>query len=302
MVLQRSSPMRLADCLAALAACLLIAGNGGARAADPPAAAPDAARSTTLDPREGELRRHMAELTRAWETGDRALAGRIYADDFIDIALDGARRGKCEVLDFILPAVTPAAQIKFATSGHQFVFPARDVALVTYRNRDCRQRLEGERCFDFMASETFLRRRGQWQLVAGQQSMIPADPATARREVLAIEAVLRAAQLAGNAAIIRALHAENYRLILADGRIIPREKWVADVRTGAWKPDAIAYSEQEVRVSGDTAIVTGIARSDWHDKQGAPQFARERYTDVYAERYGAWRKLSTHLSCLEGGC
>jgi len=254
------------------------------------------------DPRETEIRSHMKALGEAWESGDRAAAAAFYGDDFVDIAFDGSRRGKDEVLAFIRPAKTSAAQIHFAPSDHRFVFPAADVAVVTYRNRDCRDRPEGRRCFDFSASETFVRRSGRWTLVAGQQSMIPPDAATARADVLAVEALLRRAQLTGNAAMIEALHLPDYRLILADGRIVGYDKWVSDVRTGSWRPDAIAYSEQDVRITGDLAVVTGVARSDWRSKDGAAKFARERYTDVYAGGDNAWRKLSTHLSCLDGAC
>lgn len=254
------------------------------------------------DPREIEIRRHMDDLGRLWETGDRAKAEPYYADDFVDIAMDGVRRGKDEVLAFIGPAASPEAQINFAPSEHRFTFPGPDLALVTYRNRDCRDRPEGRRCFDFTASETFVRRAGRWALVAGQQSRIPGDPGDARAAVLGVEQALRAAQLGRDPALIEQLHAPEYRLILGDGREVSREKWLSDVRTGSWKPNAIAYSEQKVEIVGQTAIVVGVARSDWTGKDGKAEFARERYTDVYAERYGRWRKVSTHLSCLEGGC
>lgn len=272
------------------------------------AAALLAAAAPAPDPRIGELRRLTDNLGRAWETGDRARADAIYAEDFVDVAMDGVRRGKAEVVAFIRPAATAAAQIAFAPSDHRYVFHGPDVGVVTYRNRDCRDRPEGRRCFDFTASEVFTRRDGRWQLVLGQQSAIPddaTDPDTAagaaRDAVLMVEAAMRDAQLRNDVARVGTLLATDWRMTLGDGRVVDRAKFLDDVRS-FWKPTALAHGEQQVRVFGDAATVTGVARSDWTGRDGQPKFARERYSDVYARSYGAWRKVATHLSCLEGSC
>lgn len=272
------------------------------------AAATLIAAAPALDPREAAIRTAMADLGRSWETGDRALAEPLYADNFVDIAMDGVQRDKAEVLAFIRPAATSATKLNFSPSDYRFVFHGDDLAVVTYRNQDCRERPEGRRCFSFRASETFRRDGGRWRLILGQQSRIPDDPAdpgsalsVEYAAVRAVEAAMRDAQLRNDVAGIDTLLAGDWRMTLGDGTVVDKPKFLDDVRS-FWKPTAIAYTEQAVEVLGEGAVVTGVARSDWIGKDGAPKSARERYTDVYARRYGAWRKLRTHLSCIEGSC
>ena len=72
-----------------------------------------------------------------------------------------------------------------------------------------------------------------------------------------------------------------------DGRVIGKDAFISDFKTGAFKYTTITPNEMTVRVFGDVAVVTGGAAMHVVNN-GAPADIKIRYTDVHVRRDGMW--------------
>ncbi|MBY0520805.1 MAG: nuclear transport factor 2 family protein [Sphingomonas sp.] len=120
-------------------------------------------------------------------------------------------------------------------------------------------------------------------------------------EVLAAERAISQAQVKNDIATIEASLAPGYTATLPDGRIVTRDRFLADLRSW-WRPLAIENSDQQVRVIGPVAIINGKALYRWQAKGKPVEEAREQYTDTYAFNDGRWQRVASHASCLSGRC
>ena len=87
--------------------------------------------------------------------------------------------------------------------------------------------------------------------------------------------------------------ADDFRCILANGRIIDRAAFLAD----AAQPVAMASFEVEdvnVQFNGDTAIVQ--ARTVHENPDGVR--GQSRYTDIWIGRDGRWQALSAQITAV----
>lgn len=120
-------------------------------------------------------------------------------------------------------------------------------------------------------------------------------------EVLAVERAISQAQVKGDFATIEASLAPGYTFTLPDGKIVTRDRFLADMRAW-WRPLAVENSEQQVRVISSVAIINGKALYHWQAKGKPVEEAREQYTDTYAFNDGRWQRVASHSSCLSGRC
>jgi ketosteroid isomerase-like protein len=55
----------------------------------------------------------------------------------------------------------------------------------------------------------------------------------------------------------------------------------------------------DVRVEGNTGIVTGVYRLTGRDEKGQPMDRRIRYTDVYVKRDGRWLVVASQGTLIK---
>ncbi len=118
-----------------------------------------------------EVKKAVETLWLAWETGDKASAESIYAEDFIDTDFQGVRRNKTEVLNFLKPL--PQGQTsKIILSDWHFIAQG-NVFIVNYIGEDTRSQ-DGKviSVWKFRATDTLIKKYGHWILMAGQQILI----------------------------------------------------------------------------------------------------------------------------------
>lgn len=120
-------------------------------------------------------------------------------------------------------------------------------------------------------------------------------------EVLAVERAISQAQVKNDIATIESSLAPGYTFTLPDGKIVTRDRFLADMRAW-WRPLAVENSEQQVRVIGSVAIINGKALYRWQSEGKPVEEAREQYTDTYALNNGRWQRMASHSSCLSGRC
>ncbi len=136
-----------------------------------------ASHSTAMLPNDSlakqQVQRQSETLWKAWETGNRALAEPMYADDFIDTDFGGTKRNRASVLAFLKPHAA-GTTVKITLSDWHFVVRS-SVVVANYIGEDVRTKNGRTDTWRFRATDTFVYRYGQWKLIAGQQIPLKAD-------------------------------------------------------------------------------------------------------------------------------
>ncbi len=104
-----------------------------------------------------------------------------------------------------------------------------------------------------------------------------------------------AAMLKGDLAALDTLLAADLTYTHGDGRVVNKAAFIADLKTGDFKYVSIDPENVQVRVFGDTAVVTGAAGMRVVNK-GAPAQIQIVYTTVHVRRGGAWQMVAWHAT------
>ena len=133
-------------------------------------------------------------------------------------------------------------------------------------------------------------------LFAGERSRT----ASAVEEVLALEHARNDAIQKGDAAALAAMTSDDYTFITIRGELRTKPEIVKGFATGSFHYDWRQISDLNVRIYGDTAVVTGRASQkgveNRKDYSGAYKFTR-----VYVRQNGSWKTvaLQTTLEAQE---
>jgi ketosteroid isomerase-like protein len=122
---------------------------------------------------EQELIRLNQELIDALARGDKSVANRIYADDFVRITVQGGVLTKAQVLESLK---APEAGVKISYESKDIkVFDYGNTAILVYlsiRHTDNK----GERSdFFYRVTDTFVKRDGRWIKAASVGTPIPKE-------------------------------------------------------------------------------------------------------------------------------
>jgi ketosteroid isomerase-like protein len=132
---------------------------------------------------------------------------------------------------------------------------------------------------------------------APQHSGMPrGEKHESRREIDQLEEQWRNAVLAGNAAVIDGLLADDFVAITASGTLQTKEDTLARLREGHKHITGIELSDSKVRFYGTTALVTSFAHVTGTNAEGEA-LGDFRYTHVYARNaQGKWKMVSSEAS------
>ena len=107
---------------------------------------------------------------------------------------------------------------------------------------------------------------------------------------------------AADAPALAAMLATEFSHVNSDGSKPTREQWLAFVATrrrdldeGRFRWDLYRNVDLEVRIYGDTAVVTGVNESSGV-REGRPFSQRLRFTQVWVREGGQWRRTAFHDS------
>jgi ketosteroid isomerase-like protein len=96
------------------------------------------------------------------------------------------------------------------------------------------------------------------------------------------------AMVSRNVDTIRRFEAPEYVYITPDGKIRDRQEDLASLRHSAFTD--VSFSDMQVRVYGDTAIVSGVGHLQGTDN-GKDVSGDYRFTDVFAKQDGRWQAV-----------
>jgi ketosteroid isomerase-like protein len=116
-----------------------------------------------------------------------------------------------------------------------------------------------------------------------------------QEELLTFGQEFTQAVAANDAAAIGRFIADDWVIVDADGNVIDRSRFISVIESGALMHESMESANVEVRVHGDTAVVTGITTSKGQFI-GQGFATRERATDVLARLNGGWLCVFSQLT------
>ena len=118
-----------------------------------------------------------------------------------------------------------------------------------------------------------------------------------KNEILKLEEAFTQAVIKNDVKAVENIVTDDWMIIDADGRVIDRTRFLEVMRSGALTHEEMKSEEEQVRIYGDTAIVTALV-SVKGAYAGTRFSSHERATDVFIRRDGKWRCVLTHTTRL----
>ncbi|TMI66539.1 nuclear transport factor 2 family protein [Candidatus Bathyarchaeota archaeon] len=119
----------------------------------------------------------------------------------------------------------------------------------------------------------------------------------AQEAILELERRFGEAMIRNDADAIGRLLSDDWIIIDPDGGVIDRSRFLAVIKSGALKHEAMDSEDIRVRTYPNTATVTAVThtRTIYLGKEFT---THERATDVFVKEDGRWHCVLTHLTTL----
>jgi ketosteroid isomerase-like protein len=127
----------------------------------------------------------------------------------------------------------------------------------------------------------------------------PAASADGDSNVRDLEDRLNEAIVQGDVATFDRLFADDFTHTSQDGTFRTRAEWLKGRVQG--KSNYVSYevADRQIRVYGETAVVTGLAKPSWREDDGSLASGKFRLLRVWVKRAGHWQVVafqSTRIS------
>ena len=121
---------------------------------------------------------------------------------------------------------------------------------------------------------------------------------TSKEEIRALEAARNEAIVHGDAAALDRMTSDDYSFITLRGELRTKAEIVKGFATGAFKYASREISDLNIRVYGDTAVVTG--RSTQKGAENGKDYSGDyRFTRVYIKQKGRWLTVALQTTLVE---
>jgi ketosteroid isomerase-like protein len=238
--------------------------------------------------------KRLEDLDHAWSEatrqGDRAALNAIVADNFTGITATGTTT-KAEVVDnavstaeAVRTGARPAPRVVY---DNYIVACTPTTATVTHRNAVTTTE-NGKDTTAYSRSVHVLEKRGdRWQVVSNAGHAL--DERTA---LLYLERDWNQAEMKQDAAWFERSLADEFTGVDSQtGKPTTKVQNIADLKKTTTA--SAELSGLDVKLQGDTAVVTGVTHNKGKDDKGALFDRRIRFTDVWVKRDGRWVVLSS---------
>ena len=238
----------------------------------------------------------LIAFDKAWgeagQRGDKAFLQNVYADDYMNTSVAGTIT-KAQALENAVRAAErrsanpqPAAQ---TTPDNYIIACTPNSATITHRNVTV-TKADGKEQTSYSRSVHFLEKRGgEWRVVSDA-----GGPLNDAGQLLYMEMDWSDADKRGDTAWFERNLADDYFGISSTtGKLNSRSDDVAEMKNRKEVFDSAVASDMQVRVEGNTGIVTGIYHLKGRDDKGQPFDRRIRYTDIYAKKDGRWQVIGS---------
>ena len=228
----------------------------------------------------------------ATTSGNRAALQAIFADEYQGLG-PAVTLGKAAAIDAAVQAAernraNPADAPRLAFDSYSIACTPNS-ATITHRTA-ATVKVDGkDQTFQSRSVHVLEKRGGRWQVVANAG------------HALDDQAVLAYMEREWNDAALKhdpSWFERNYAFDASDvssrtGAIMTKAQAVASARTDKTTFQSLELSDLNVRIEGNTAVVTGVNHEVGRDAQGKAMDRRVRFTDVYIKRDGRWQVWAT---------
>jgi ketosteroid isomerase-like protein len=114
-------------------------------------------------------------------------------------------------------------------------------------------------------------------------------------ELLELEKAFAQAIVSNDLEGIGRLVTDDWIIIDPNGEIVDRTRFFEVIKSGALTHETMESEDLRVRVYGESAVVTAVARTKG-TFMGQDFSTQERATDVFVKRDGRWQCVLTHLT------
>jgi len=114
----------------------------------------------------------------------------------------------------------------------------------------------------------------------------------AEKQIRNLEEQINRAVVSGDLHVFERLLAEDFTHTNQTGKFRTRTEWLANHKPGQSPYDAYDVDDLNIRVYGDTAVVTARTTPRGRDSKGNPITGQYRYLRVWAKRGGQWRAVA----------
>jgi ketosteroid isomerase-like protein len=244
----------------------------------------------------------LIALDKAWsevgQRGDRAALQNLYADDYMNPAPTGTLN-KTQTIDAAVRDAERRRADPQAADGvaHDLyvITCTPNTATITHRNV-VTAKVDGKEQHFYTRSAHFLEKRGgEWKVVSDA-----GGPLNDGGQLLYMEMEWADADQKGDLAWFERNLADNFSGISSrTGKLTTKADEIADIKNRKDVFTSVAASDMQVRVEGNTGVVTGVYHMQGRDEKGQPLDRRIRYTDVYVKRDGRWLALAAQGTLIQ---
>jgi ketosteroid isomerase-like protein len=247
-------------------------------------------------------RQKLIAFDKAWGEasvgGDKAFLQNVYADDYMNTAPTGTLTKARVIENAVAGAERRKANPQNAannTPDYYIITCTPNTATITHRNVTT-AKVDGKEQTFYSRSVHFLEKRGgEWRVVSDA-----GGPLDDGGQLLYMEMEWADSDQKGDPAWFERNLAENYSGISSrTGKLNTKADEIADIKNRKDVFTSVTASDMQVRVEGDTGVVTGVYHMKGRDEKGQPIDRRIRYTDVYVRRDGRWLALASQGTLLQ---
>jgi len=173
-----------------------------------------------------------------------------------------------------------------------------DTAMMTYRYQTEETYKGHEVGGDLRLTRIFAKRNGRWVMVGAQDTRVNPQPdftSLSSNDELALKQLEQDwldSYREGDAEKMSKILADDFVGRWGDGSTQTKEEQLKAIRTGAEKHSANQLVECNVRIYGDTAVVTGI-NTEQSILAGRDGSGTVSFTDVFVKRHGHWQVVAS---------
>lgn len=254
-------------------------------------------------PAAGELTSLLNQFLEGASRNDVAVHDRFWGEDLIYTRSAGRRVTKADVMRDVRaagPARPGEPATRFSAEDIQ-IQQYGDTAVVAFRLVGTSDRAGVVELSNNLNTGTFVKRDGEWEVVAWQSTRMPPSEETARQQVTEVETALQSATLAGDVRKLGGLLDDGFRITFPAGEQFARADYLSQLGSGVLRYSKLSSSRVTVSVFGETAIVRGVVtqqRSAFPGSipPGDTKPMQAAYTMTLVNRGGSWRVVALHLS------
>ncbi len=119
-----------------------------------------------------------------------------------------------------------------------------------------------------------------------------------KKEILEIEKERNQAIISGDAAALERMTSDDYTFITLRGELRTKAEIIQGFKTGSFHYDSREISDLNVRVYGNSAIVTG--RSIQKGSENGKDYSGDyRFTRVYEKQDGRWQTVALQTTLIQ---